>query len=74
MAGRKSWGELGRGQKAAVVLAGAAELGMKVAALADIYRRDGDEIRGKKWAWVAAQAVNFFGPVSYFTFGRRRTS
>jgi hypothetical protein len=72
MAGRKSWSELGKGQKAAIILAGTVELGLKAAALVDLYRRSGDEVRGPKAVWVAAQAVNFFGPVSYFAFGRRR--
>lgn len=72
VAGEKSWSELTKGQKAAIIIAGAMEFGMKVAALADIYRRDRREVRGPKAVWVAAQAVNFFGPVSYFMFGRRR--
>ncbi|WP_325788670.1 PLDc N-terminal domain-containing protein [Arthrobacter koreensis] len=42
------------------------------AALVDIWRRPGSEIRGPKAAWSAACAVNFIGPISYFVFGRRR--
>ena len=51
---------------------GAIEFGFKVAALRDIYRRADEEVRGNKWVWVAAQAINTLGPLSYFMFGRRK--
>jgi hypothetical protein len=51
---------------------GLIELGFRVAALRDIYLRADEEIRGNKWAWVAAQAINTLGPLSYFMFGRRK--
>jgi Phospholipase_D-nuclease N-terminal len=54
------------------VVGGAIEFGFKIAALRDIYRRADEEIRGNKWVWVAAQAINTFGPISYFMFGRRK--
>jgi hypothetical protein len=53
------------------LVGGAVELAFKVAALRDIYLRADEEIRGNKWAWVAAQAVATFGPLSYFVFGRK---
>ena len=52
------------------MVGGAIEFGFKVAALRDIYRRADEEIRGNKWVWVGAQAINTFGPISYFVFGR----
>lgn len=54
------------------MVGGAIELWFKLAALRDIYRREDDEIRGNKWVWVAAQAINTFGPISYFMFGRKK--
>jgi Phospholipase_D-nuclease N-terminal len=51
---------------------GLIELGFRVAALRDIYLRADEEIRGKKWVWVGAQAINTLGPLSYFMFGRRK--
>ena len=51
---------------------GLTELGFRVAALRDIYLRADEEIRGYKWVWVAAQAINTLGPISYFAFGRRK--
>ena len=70
--GKKRWKDLSAGQKRLIVLGGAAELSLKAAALVDIYRRDGEGVRGNKWMWVAAQAINTFGPLSYFMLGRRR--
>jgi hypothetical protein len=56
------------------LLAGAAagELTLKVAALIDLRRRPGDQVRGPKQLWVALMFVNLIGPLSYFAFGRRR--
>jgi len=42
------------------------------AALAAIYRRSAEEIRGDKRLWAVVAFVNFVGPGSYFLFGRRR--
>jgi hypothetical protein len=51
---------------------GLIELGFRVAALRDIYLREDEEVRGNKWVWVAAQAINTLGPISYFMFGRKK--
>jgi hypothetical protein len=68
----KRWGDLSSTQRKAVVLSGVVQLGLLAAALADIYRRPAEEIRGDKRLWAAAAFVNFVGPISYFLFGRRR--
>jgi hypothetical protein len=69
---KKRWRDLSPGQKRAAVGAGIFELGLKVAALADLRRRPADEIRGPKALWVALMFVNFVGPVAYFAVGRKR--
>lgn len=51
---------------------GLIELVFRAAALRDIYLRTDEEIRGNKWVWVGAQAINTVGPLSYFMFGRRK--
>jgi hypothetical protein len=66
----KSWRDLSERQKAAVVVAGAAELGMAAAAWADLARRPADQVRGPKWRWALLIAVNFIGPIAYFRLGR----
>jgi hypothetical protein len=69
---KKRWSDLSPGQRRAIVASGIVELGMKAAALADLRRRPAEEIRGSKSLWAALQVVNFFGPLAYFAFGRRR--
>lgn len=68
----KRWGDLSSTQRKAVVLSGVVQLGLLAAALADIYRRPAQEIRGDKRLWAVVAFVNFVGPVLYFLFGRRR--
>ena len=74
MAGRskKHWSELSPGQRRAITAAGALQLGLMVAALADLRLRPTREIRGGKKLWTATAFVNFVGPIAYFAFGRRR--
>jgi hypothetical protein len=55
-----------------VIELGLIELLFRAAALRDIYLRTDEEIRGNKWVWVGAQAINTVGPLSYFMFGRRK--
>jgi hypothetical protein len=69
---KKRWDELSSVQKGTIVLTGAVQLGLLVAALVDIYRRPVGEIRGGKRLWVAAAFINYVGPISYFLFGRKR--
>jgi Phospholipase_D-nuclease N-terminal len=74
MAGRRQvkWSELSTGQRTVLGGAAAAELALKIAALIDIKRRPAGQVRGPKALWRSAQVVNFFGPVAYFLFGRRK--
>lgn len=70
----KKWSDFTARQKAPFVLRGIAQFALLVPALADIYRRPAEEIRGSKWLWVAASLVNFMdiGPIAYLAFGRKR--
>jgi hypothetical protein len=56
-----------------VVLA-AVQLGLLIAAERDIQRRPAPLVRGSKTRWRLVCLINFLGPLSYFTFGRRRES
>lgn len=69
---RKRWQDLAIAQKQGIVLVGALQLGLLVAALIDIRQRPADEINGSKRLWAAIVFVSFVGPLAYFLFGRKR--
>lgn len=69
---KKSWSDLTPGQRALALGAAGLQVGLLVAALADIRRRPPDQVRGSKAIWVAVSFINFVGPLAYFRFGRRR--
>ena len=70
----KRWSELSSGQRRGIVFFSVVQVALLVAALVDIWRRPGEEIRGTKRMWALAAFVNFVGPISYCVFGRRRVT
>lgn len=72
MGQRKQWGEYTPGQRAAVLVAAAAELALTTVALVDLARRPGSQVRGPKLAWAAGCFVQPIGPIAYLAIGRRR--
>ena len=71
MAARK-WDDLSRPQRVGIIVGGGVQLLLLGAALVDLWRRPAAGVRGSKRWWAAASFVNFFGPLAYFAFGRRR--
>jgi hypothetical protein len=72
---RKRWTELDPRVRQLLVVGGAVEGVLKVAALVDLYRRPAHEVRGPKWRWATViTLVNAVGavPAIYFRYGRRR--
>jgi hypothetical protein len=69
---RKRWSELSGRQQAAIVAAAVVQEALAAVTLWDLRRRPSTEVRGSKKLWVAAAFVNFIGPLTYFTVGRRR--
>ena len=69
----RQWSDLTAREKAPFVLRGVVQFALLAAALADIYRRPAEEIRGSKWLWSMMAFVNFMGigPTAYFLFGRK---
>ena len=67
------WNDLSNTQKNVLRLGALVQIGLLIAALADIRRRPAEQIRGSKLLWTAATFVNFVGPVAYFVFGRKRS-
>lgn len=70
---RKRWADLTEREKTAVFVAASVQLSLAVTAWVDLARRPAELVRGRKPVWAAAIAVNFIGPIAYFTAGRRRT-
>jgi Phospholipase_D-nuclease N-terminal len=72
MTQRQRWSDLSERSRAAIAAAGVVQVGLMLAALADLRRRPAKQINGSKRLWVAASFVNFAGPIAYFAFGRKR--
>ena len=68
---RKRWNDLSDREKTAVLVAVSVQLSLAATAWIDLARRPADLVRGPKAVWAAAIAVNFVGPIAYFTVGRR---
>ena len=50
----------------------AVQIALQTAALRNLKKRPAALVNGPKPAWFAASFINFFGPVAYFIFGRKR--
>ncbi|WP_017197687.1 PLDc N-terminal domain-containing protein [Arthrobacter sp. M2012083] len=72
MARKKSWRDMTKGQRIMLLVSGAVNMALLGAAQRSIGKTPDEQIRGKKAIWRAVSFINFFGPVSYFLFGRRR--
>ena len=70
---KKSWKDMTPGQRRVTIVAGVLEFALMLAAQRSISKTPAEQIRGSKVLWRAASFINFFGPVGYFLFGRRRT-
>jgi len=68
----KNWQNLSGGQRAAALTLMSVQLSLAVSAWADLATRPADQVNGSKAKWAAVIAVNFVGPVLYFTKGRRK--
>lgn len=66
------WSDLSSTQQAAIISLATVQVGLAVAAWTDLARRPAAEIRGRKGRWAGIIAINFVGPVWYFTRGVRR--
>jgi hypothetical protein len=70
--GKRRWQDLSPRTRAAIVAAGVVQNSLLVATLVDLRRRPPRKIRGDKRVWTAAAFVSWIGPLSYFTYGRKR--
>jgi hypothetical protein len=70
--GKPRWKDLSPRARGAIVAAGIVQNSLLVATLVDLKRRPARKIRGDKRLWTAAAFVSWVGPLSYFTYGRKR--
>ena len=69
---KKRWRDLTPAQRRGIIAAGVVQNSLLVATLVDLKRRPAKKIRGDKRLWTAAAFVSWIGPISYFTYGRKR--
>ncbi|MGW7685551.1 DUF5652 family protein [Kribbella sp. NPDC054772] len=72
---RTTWQEMSPRKRRMVVVGGAVDGVLKIAALVDLWRRPATEVRGSKVWWATALAVtNSAGllPIVYFAYGREK--
>lgn len=68
---RMNWTTLRPAQKAALLTAGVAQIGLFAAAWADLSGRRPEAVNGSKAAWRLGLFLNTLGPLAYFLKGRR---
>ena len=69
---RAKWGEMSPARRTGLVITGLIQFSLLAAALWDLRRRPQEMVRGDKRLWVGLSFINYFGPISYFVFGRIR--
>jgi hypothetical protein len=67
---RANFSELSMPRRLGIVLLGAVQLTLLIAAQIDIQRRPAAQINGRKAVWRLVCIINIVGPLSYFRWGR----
>lgn len=68
----RRWQDLSPRQRAGVLVLGSIQVALAITAWADLALRPASKVRGSKARWAATIAINYVGPVLYFTRGIRR--
>jgi len=68
---KKKWDELSTGQRATALTLTSIQVALAVSAWADLATRPKDQVNGSKGKWAAVIAINYIGPLLYFTKGRK---
>lgn len=67
----RRWDEYSTRNKVLMVLLAAVQVSLAVSAWTDLVQRPAEQVNGRKSRWAAIIAINFIGPMLYFTRGRR---
>lgn len=70
---RRRWNDLSPREQTAVLTLGAVQLSLAATAWTDLARRPAAQVNGSKPRWALVIAINFFGPLAWFRWGRRRS-
>ncbi len=68
---KKQWSEMSNPQRVGVVVMGAIQISLAIAAWTDLAKRDPSKVNGPKGRWAGIIGINFIGPIAYFAIGRR---
>lgn len=68
---KRRFADLSPASRAVLTALGVVQVGLLVAAEADLARRPAAQVRGSKTGWRLISLVNVFGPLAYFRWGRR---
>ena len=68
---RRRWQDLTAAQQTTVLVLGAVQLSLAATAWTDLATRPAEEVNGSKARWAAIIAINWFGPLAWFRWGRR---
>jgi hypothetical protein len=69
---KRQWSDLSTGQQRAIIVSAAVEVVLTTVAVSDLVRRPASQVRGPKMLWLLSFVVQPFGPLAYFSVGRRR--
>jgi hypothetical protein len=68
---KKKWADLSPRQQQAVIVGGVLEILLTAAAVNDLIGRPDSQVRGSKALWLLSFVVQPFGPLAYYSVGRR---
>jgi hypothetical protein len=71
VATKKRWNDLTDTQKTVLLTLISVQVSLAATAWADLASRPAAKVQGSKGKWAAIIAINFIGPILYFTRGRR---
>jgi hypothetical protein len=69
---RRRWSDLSSRQQTLVLTLASVQLSLAATAWADLATQPAAAVNGSKARWALVIAINFFGPLAYFRWGRRR--
>lgn len=67
---KKRWKNLNKHERAALLALASLQVSLAVSAWTDLAVRKPELVRGSKIKWAAIIAINFVGPVLYYSRGR----